>query len=173
MVVLGLLVSACSGGDPQPRALPTLATASRTPAPTLAALPEAAKAKTPQGADAFVRYFFSQLNVAFSTSDASIIKALQNGECATCDNYQGALEAARSAGHFLKGNSFEVRDVAAAPLQPLGTTAEVFGAVPPRSQVDARGVVLKELPAGSDFHLVAVLKHGPHGWLVSGLVQGS
>ena len=55
--------------------LPTLPTLA-----TLAALPEPAKAKTSQGADTFVRYFFAQLNVAYGSSNASIIKALQNGE---------------------------------------------------------------------------------------------
>lgn len=167
MVVLGLLVSSCSGGDPQPRALPTLATASRTPAPTLAALPEAAKAKTPQGADAFVRYFFSQLNVAFTSGTPEMIRVLSAPSCVLCKTYADGVEAARASGDTLDADTFIIAEVAAAPLQPLGTVVQIFGSTPKRHVLDRHGVVLRDLEASGQFHYELAAKRTAIGWIVS------
>jgi hypothetical protein len=120
-----------------------------------------------------VRFFFEQLNIAFSSSDASIIRAFSNSECTTCDNYAKALAAARKNGHFLKGQSFAVSNVAAAPLQPRGTLVEVFGAVPPRTQVDANGRTVSALAADGPFHFTVAVKLTGAGWVVSGIKLGS
>lgn len=172
VAVLGLLASGCSGGDAKPTTLPSLsATPSVTASP--ATVPTAAKAQTPQGADAFVRFFFKQLNVAFSSSEPSIIGAYSNGECTTCDTYEKAVAAARNDGHFLRGDSFVVSEVAAAPLQSLGTLVEVFGAIPARQLVDGNGKFLQTLTADGDFHFTVAVKRTSDGWLVSGIRLGS
>ncbi len=169
MVVLGLLVSACSGADPRPRALPTLASSSQTPAPTLAALPEAAKAKTPQGADAFVRFFFAQLNIAFTSGTPEMIRVLSAPSCVLCKTYADALGAARANGQFLDVDTFVISDVAAAPLQQLGTIVQVFGSTPLRHLVDRRGTVLETVPATGAFHYELTAKRTPDSWLVADL----
>ncbi len=137
-VAVGLMVvSGCSGGsDPGPSTLPTL---SPTPSATVtvAPVPPAATALTPQGADAFVRYFFDQMNIAFRTSNASLIDALSTPACITCNNYERALTAADKAGHFLSGPTFAVTAVAAASPNGKGTTVDVVGKIPARDSIDS------------------------------------
>jgi hypothetical protein len=166
------LATGCSGGSgAQPSTLPTLTGPAPTASP--AAVPEAAKAKTPQGADAFVRFFFSQLNVAFASSDSASMLAYANSECLTCGNYATGLDAAKKADHFFDGDSFEVQEVAARPLESLGTLVEVYGTLPARTQVNAAGAVLKKLPAEGRFHFTVAVKRQEAGWLVSGIRLGS
>lgn len=168
--VLGLLASGCSTSEAGPRSLPTL-TSTPTPTPTRSpvVVPADARANTAQGADAFVRFFFAQLNVAFSTSDPTIIREMSNDECQTCANYAKALDASRADKEFLVGDSFVVIDVAAAPLQARGTIVEVLGRTPARQIVDAAGRVVTQLPVGGKFHMQVAVKRQVSGWLVSGM----
>ncbi|MGZ6793284.1 MAG: DUF6318 family protein [Mycobacteriales bacterium] len=136
-------------------------------------MPPAALAQTQQGADAFVRYFFQQMNVAFSRSDPNLISSLQNGHCVTCDNYEKALASARDGGRYIRGDSFTVADVAAAPPQGDAAQVEVFGSVPARAQVDGSGRVVEALKAVARFHLIVTVQRGAAGWLVSDIALGS
>lgn len=178
VVVLVLGLAGCSGGsDPAPVALPTLGaatpTAGGTATPTIRTVPtdvpREARALTALGADAFVRYFFGQLNNAFSTSDGSRIRAFTNGECETCENYAKALDVSKAKGTSIKGDSFMVSGVAAREVASLGTIVEVFGEVPPREIVDARGVVKEKLGSDGGFHFEVAVKKASDGWLVSGI----
>jgi hypothetical protein len=111
------------------------------------------------------------MNIAFSNSDAQVIEVLQNGECTTCDNYQASLKTARAKGRFLRGATFVLSDVAAAPLQKLGTTVEVFGKGSERQEVDASGKFLSSFKALGPFHFTVYVKTAPSGWLVSEIVR--
>ena len=166
--LIGLaLLTACSGSS-NPRVLPTL-----TPVPTTtfspAALPRLAKARSPQGADAFVHFFFEQLNFAFSSSSPETIRALSNSECETCATYEESLTDARSKGRRIEGDSFAVDTVAAAPLQSLGTLVEVTGHVPARRVVNADGKVMQSLPTNGSFHFTVAVKWVSGHWLVSAI----
>ena len=169
LAVVGVLLSGCSGdsGD-DPTTLPSLSAtpfATASPVP----IPPAAREKTPQGADAFVRFFFKQLNLAFSASDASLLTGLSNDECMACTNYEKAMVAARDNDHYLVGDSFTVSDAAAAPLQELGTRVEVIGSLPERKLVDGRGRPLSTYPARGRFHFTVTVKWNTGGWLVSAI----
>jgi hypothetical protein len=133
----------------------------------------AATARTPQGADAFVHFFFDQLNAAFSTSSPEIIRAFSNSECDTCKTYAEALADARANGTHIEGDSFAVDDVAAPPLQALGTLVEVFGHVPARRSVDASGKILHNLPPNGQFHFTVAVKWLDRRWLVSAIGRSS
>jgi hypothetical protein len=76
LALVAALVAGCSGGSgDKPSSLPTLT--GPPPSASPAAVPEAAKAKTALGADAFVRFYFEQLNVAFRTSSPGTLLGLQ------------------------------------------------------------------------------------------------
>ena len=167
-----LLVAGCSGGsDPAPSTLPTL-TSTPSPTVTLAPVPPAATALTPQGADAFVRYFFDQMNVAFRTSNASLIDALSTPACITCNNYEKALTEASKAGHFLNGDSFKISAVAAAPPEVDHSAVDVIGSLPARDVVDAQGKVSEHIAATSRFYFIVTVKRRANMWTVSDIALG-
>ena len=173
LAVGALLLSGCSGGsDPGPSTLPTLSS-TPTPTATLAPIPPAATALTPQGADAFVRYFFDQMNVAFRTSNASLIDALSTPACTTCNNYEKALEAAKQKGHFLSGPSFAITAVAASPPDARGSTADVIGKIPARDSVDAAGKVLAHLGAQPRFYFLVTVIRRDGSWVVDDIARGN
>lgn len=157
------LISACSGSS-NPRTLPTL-----TPTPTTSGtevLPAAATPNTSQGLDAFVRFYFDQLNAAFATSNAELIRGLSSPECETCENYARSLG---KDGNHIVGVTFANVEVAAPPLQPSGTIVEVTGLVPPRKVVNASGQVVKSLPSGGTFHFQINVLRTATGWAVRGI----
>lgn len=167
LAVLGLLLSGCSGGsDDDPTTLPSLSAtpfATASPVP----IPPQATANTPQALDAFVRFYFQQLNVAFSISDSSIIRRLSDPACGTCNNYADSLDADRR--QVIRGNSFSVSEVAAPPIESTGTVVDVYFSQPSRQLVDLSGRVLQELPAKPQQHFqVNVLRTGD-GWRVRGI----
>jgi hypothetical protein len=84
------LAAACTGGSGStPTLLPTVPAVpvAASPAP----IPPQATAATSQALAAFVRFYFEQLNVAFSSSDASIIRRYSDPACGACNNYAKAL----------------------------------------------------------------------------------
>ena len=95
---LVLTVAGCSGsGSDQPKVLPPVpsATVAVTATPTTTAapvvVPSAAVPATPQGAAAFVRFFYGELNGAFQDGHDERIRRLSDRLCATCNNYANAV----------------------------------------------------------------------------------
>ena len=163
-------VAACSGGNAEPKVLPTLApTTSATPTSAPVEVPAAARARTPEGADAFVHFFFDEMNEAFKTSDGDRIRRLTNGECETCENYAKALDAARREGHYLRGDSFRLLGVAAPPLEALGVIVDVTADTPARTQVDSQGVALMSVAAEGRIRLQVAVKWVSGVWRTSGI----
>lgn len=151
VALFGLLASACSSNDPKPTTLPPVSATTATPT-AAASVPAAAQGTTSQALDAFVRFYFDQFNVAFSTSDPSIIRRYSDPACGTCNNYIRALS--KNTDHVIRGDSFAGLDVAAPAVAEGGTLVEVFFVVPRRELVDRNGVVLEKLPAKAMQHFV-------------------
>jgi hypothetical protein len=169
LALVAALVAGCSGGSGgsgnKPSSLPTLT--GPPPSASPAAVPEAAKAKTALGADAFVRFYFEQLNVAFSTSDSSIIRRYSDPACQTCNNYAKALEG--NAKHLIRGASFLVSDVAVPPIEANGSIASVGGSIPARQVVDGAGSVIENLKSDGRFHFQVNVIRRESGWIVRGI----
>ena len=167
-----LTLSGCSGGDTPPSTLPTLSTTSSS-VPTASAVPSAATANTPQGADAFARYFFDQLNLAFRTSNAELIAALSTDDCTGCATYRQGLVDARAAGEFFNGDTFLVTAVAASPSDVKGTAVDVIGTLPARDSVDGQGRVIKRIGDHGRFHFVLQLRRRTGVWAVVEILRGT
>jgi hypothetical protein len=97
LLAASMLLAGC-GGDakPDPSSSNTTGPSPTTtnPAPTNSAttdpnIPAAARAHTPAGAEAFVRYFYAQVNVAWTKPTSGVISALSSPSCKSC----AALEA--------------------------------------------------------------------------------
>ena len=171
-----LAASGCSSFDKgTPRVLPSLTTPSHTAAPTPSAsasavpvvVPSAAVPATPQGAAAFVRFFYGELNGAFQDGHDERIRALSDPACGTCNTLAGAVQAGRLAGRRILGVSFRPTAVEAAPESDGADFVTVLGMVPAR-RISEKGVV-RLLSGGRPFaHTVALIRRG-NAWLVRGI----
>lgn len=135
-VALTLLpASACTGGGTTPGATaapespsPTASqTPSATPTPTASykpadasgraqnvpvpLLPEAAKAETKEGLEAFARYWYSLLNYAYETGDLSLVKAISSQTCALCGKVFPGIEKWNAEGRWIIGSTITVHAV--------------------------------------------------------------
>lgn len=120
------LLGSCTGGDPGPQATtgppatssaatsapPTTATSAPSPTtsvdPVLAKIPAAARPETIEGAAAYTKYYFSQLNAAFKTGDPSILLGLSSAACKTCAALSNGVADVAKAGRHYGGDLTDV-----------------------------------------------------------------
>ncbi|MGG5257553.1 DUF6318 family protein [Phycicoccus avicenniae] len=100
VAVVGMLAAGVLGGcdassddpttapTPSPSVSSTSASPSPTPTPSVTAsgpdIPAAARAQTPAGAEAYMKYFFDQFNVAYTEPRAGLIKSMGTTACEFC-----------------------------------------------------------------------------------------
>jgi Family of unknown function (DUF6318) len=152
ILAASILLSACGGGaKPDPSsstASPTRSTTAPTASvsPTTAGttidpnIPAAARAHTPAGAEAFVRYFVERLNVAWTAPRAGILSPLCQASSKACAAYEKTATRLSSTGHRYNENPLTVGFIG-----PLGSASanhlDVLANVvqEPRSEVDSAG----------------------------------
>ncbi|MBB6404268.1 DUF6318 family protein [Arthrobacter sp. AZCC_0090] len=127
----GLTLTACgNSGQSQAEqsASPTAsASATATPSPTAAykpadskgkaqnvpvpVLPEAAKANSKEGVEAFARYWYDLLNYGFETGQLGPIREVTNSTCAMCGKVFPGIEKWSSNGRWIVGSEIQVQAV--------------------------------------------------------------
>ena len=154
LLAASILLSACGGGaKPDPSSSissPTTSTSaptapvSPTPAgpPIDPSIPAAARAHTPAGAEAFVRYFYQQVNAAWTTPSAGLISALSSPVCKSCSELETtANQLLRKKQHY-DGPPVTIASVGAlADLSPGQAQVLVTFIQEHRNVVDASGHV--------------------------------
>lgn len=170
VAVMSMAVAACSGSaSEQPTVLPTTSgtiTARATPTSSSSpvGVPSEAAPATPQGAAAFVRFFYSEVNKALQDGNAMRIRALSDTRCGTCADYAHTVDAAARIKYFIIGPSFDMTNIEAGRAVKGRTLVSVVGTLP-RRQVSDRGVVTTLNADGPFQSTVAVERHDQH-WLV-------
>jgi hypothetical protein len=110
LIAAGLVLAGC-GGSAEPKSLPAPTkspspSASPSAAPTAPVLPEAAKAKTKAGAEAFVRHYVQVLNYATFTGKTDAARALDDGKCSSCQRMLASIDAIYTKGGNVKGGAW-------------------------------------------------------------------
>ena len=164
-----MLLAAC-GGDAKPGAssssTPTSSpttTAPPTVSPTTDPnIPVAARAHTPAGAEAFVRYFFVQLNVAFGQPKTGLVSALSDPTCKTCLAFEGTAADLASKRQHYRGDAFA--------LESVGSIGEsevlVVGTQPPGAVVDINGSVVKSRTEAQPIKFSVAVAWFSQGWRI-------
>ena len=169
-----LLLAAC-GGDAKPGASSSSTSTSSpttTAPPTVSPttdpnIPLAARAHTPAGAEAFVRYFFERLNIAWTGPSAGILSPLCQPSAIACAANEKTATRLVSEGHRYDGNPVTVKVIAA-----LGSTSknriDVLANVVQerRSEIDGAGkkyITDKRKKLRVDFELL----YTGHAWSVA------
>lgn len=181
-LVATMLLVGC-GGDSKPDASPSstaISSSTATSAPTTASdtrtitaseqpttdptIPAAARAHTPAGAEAFVKYFYSQLNIAWSKPEAGLISRLSATTCKTCTNFE--REAAKSVANYERviGESISLTTVETSDAtDPARMTVLAIGFQPESVVVDAKGKTVQTLQR-ERVRNVVTLQWGASGW---------
>lgn len=162
-----LVLSGCSS-DPEPKVLPPAPSAA--PSTGALPLPSEAAAETPQGAAAFTRFYFSEVNRSYALLDPAPVRALSAPDCNSCKNIIEDIERLKAAGLTVAGDRFRL-EFAEAP--PVGADASAivdfrFDA-DPYVEKDAAGKVVRDLPSQEDQDGQAKLVRQGTGWVLSGL----
>lgn len=135
-VALCLLpATACTGGGTTPGATaapessspPAPPTQTATPTPTASykpadasgraqnvpvpVLPDAAKAETKEGLEAFARYWFQLLNYGYETGDITRLATITSPACRMCDRAKAVMTGWHEAGRWLVGGKTETPSV--------------------------------------------------------------
>lgn len=127
------LLSGCSERQEASTTLPTPSAAPSTSAEALPPLgppdlpmPAEARAKTPEGAQAFVRYYISLINRTSTVMDAAPLRDLSN-RCEDCHRIATYTEKDAAVGYHYAGGEMTVTDMGK-PLM-TDTTAEMAVAI--------------------------------------------
>lgn len=130
-----LSITACIGGGAPPPASPAdessspsvSSTPTATPTPTatykpadatgraqnvpVPVLPEAAKAETKEGLEAFARYWYSTLSYAYETGDMEPLELVSSPTCVSCGRVKEVVQGWYSEGRWLAGGKMVVEGV--------------------------------------------------------------
>ncbi|WP_249777209.1 DUF6318 family protein [Arthrobacter sp. C9C5] len=139
--------TACTGGQVPPSAAPSDASTSTSASPTPSAtptpattasykpadakgraqnvpvpvLPEAAKAKTKEGLEAFARYWYSTLTYAYETGNVGPLESVSAPTCASCAKVKKVVQGWHSDGRWLAGGKMVVEE-SQSTFVPIGVS---------------------------------------------------
>lgn len=187
-----LLLSGCNGGDKDPTGTPTATgsstksaspsgtpsstnTASPTTSPNASAtgsvaIPEGARANTEDGAVAFVRFWFEQVNVAFTSPNPNLIPALSAEGCKSCANLATNPTEFAAKGQRAQPGPFKpLTNVRSLGKDPLGQYRVQFKLSQNNVNIlDKSGKIVDTTPAESADRVALVSRKGEQ-WVMEGL----
>lgn len=193
-VALSLLpVTACTGGGTTPGATAAPGSSSPVASPTQTAtptpsykpadpsgkaqnvpvpvLPEAAKAETKEGLEAFARYWFSQLNFAYETGNSSGFESVTSAGCQFCSNITNSLAANYAGDRWLVGGHIETPSISTTFEAEAGGQYQVIVQVQQAriSYFEPGGAEFREPTQPSDTGNVMLVTYKSGAWQLDGL----
>ena len=167
LLTSALGLAGCSDDDPEPAPAPPSsepASPSTTAAsgPTPPEMPDAAKARTDKGAEAFVRYWLEVVNHAQATGETQVLEAMSESTCAGCRGIAEAVTEAYKGGGHIEGGELMVGRLRELPLDyEADWAAYGLGKVAPQMVVTADGRRVES--TGGPFRFYAYLAWH-NGW---------
>jgi hypothetical protein len=131
---------------------PSAATPTTSPAastdPVIAKIPAAARPETMEGAAAFAKYYFGQLNQAFRAGDPRILNQLALPSCATCSAFSEAVNSLEGKGRTYGGDLVIVRYATALEFTPQSRRVLVDLSQQAVPILDRSGKKIDQTPTG-------------------------
>ena len=159
------------GSSPTNTAAPTTSTSptSKASQATDPNIPAAARAHTPAGAEAFVRYYFERLNVAWTVPRSGILSPLCQASAIACAGFEKDATRLTKEGHRYDGNPVTIKFIGtlnATNPNKFDVLANVVQE--PRSEIDATGKAIV-IDKRKDLRFHFVLLYIGRAWSVSSL----
>lgn len=166
-VSLALALTGCSSSGAEPRTLPTLASGSPSLLPVKSTASPAVASHTPEGAVAFARYWYGQVELAYGRRDPSLVVRLSAPGCVTCDRYVKSITRARANDERVEGLSFRITFAEAPALSGNSARVDVIYDAPATHRYDSAGHEIHSQPSVKGFkeQLELILVNG--SWLVA------
>jgi Family of unknown function (DUF6318) len=176
-LAVSMLLAGC-GGDAKPAAAPSSTAPSSPPTttsvPTTTAtpttdpnIPAAARAHTPAGAAAFVKYFYGQLNVAWGQPRAGLLAPLSLPDCKTCSTLEDTAADMVAKHQRMRGDTARIDSVDPGATESNGDQSVVVtGGQLATSVVDSNGQKVRDIPADR-IRFLATTRWTESGWRVS------
>ena len=178
-----LLLSGC-GGDSKPTASSSNTTTSpptTTAAPTTTHspttttrttdpnIPAAARAHTPAGAEAFTKYFFERMNVAWTVPRTGILNPLCQASSIACAAFEKTAARLSAQGHRYDGNPVTITFIGVLNATNPNRYDVLANVVQERrNEIDAAGkTIITDQRKNLRFHFV--LSYAGSNWSVSSL----
>lgn len=137
--------------EPDPSAsTPIEPTDSSDAAPTL---PPEARANTPAGAEAFVRYWVETLNYAGATGDVGPLRDASAPECAACSGVADRIVDVTAQGGTFVGGRWSVSSTAALPGEAGTTVVDTQTSISPQTVREAPGSEPIRYAGGDSFKI--------------------
>lgn len=125
VAVVGVLAGCQSEATPPASPTPSVSATTASPSPSASSpspsasasvdIPAAARVKSDKGAEAFVRYFFDQVNLAWTKPQAGLVGALADSGCQFCLKTETDAKGLVSAGERYKSQPISIRSAAVLP----------------------------------------------------------
>lgn len=134
-------------------------------------VPDAARAHTEAGAEAFVRFYIDQLNLAWTTPAMNLVSALSEPDCVSCATLEATTEQLVAKGQRYVSAPVSVRSAAAFGGAPSGQ--QLVHLVLQQHKVDvinAAGAIVTTDPP-RDLNRNVVLKWRAEAWHVYAIAQ--
>ncbi|NLJ54921.1 MAG: hypothetical protein GX344_12425 [Intrasporangiaceae bacterium] len=139
-------------------------TAEPTEASALPELPEAAKENTPEGAEAFIRYYFDVANIAMMTPQVGLIPTLAHADCQSCKAMEMDAETLVRDGQRAASQVYDVQSMAV--VGGTSQDVELFNMVVllPGSDIEMEGDVVEEGAAPAEYSGTGGAKWNGEQW---------
>ena len=173
-----VLTTACGGqGSPHAstsRPSPTAGTMTPASSPATSStpaidpnIPAAARAQTPAGAEAFTRYYFDQINRAWSKPDDTALDPLYLSSCATCSAIDGSAAKFVATKRRYRDTPMTLTSIGTLS-SPSDNTLQVatIGVQHKSAVIDQTGTVVESIPETPSRFILTLSWRG-NGWAVS------
>ncbi|MEZ2389346.1 DUF6318 family protein [bacterium RCC_150] len=185
LTACGTVVQPEGGPSSSPLPSPSSASATPTPSPTpsgayrpadstgkaenvpLPVLPEAAKANTKEGLEAFARYWFQALSYGYETGDMTALKQVTGPNCVFCNGLQEAVGLAWADGKWIVGGQIETPVIEGKFTSGAESQQATIQVIHRSVAIHQPGGSLYQEPTkGSNRASQMVAKFGANGWTV-------
>ncbi|GAA2732440.1 hypothetical protein GCM10009867_08310 [Pedococcus aerophilus] len=129
------------------------------------AVPPAATKKTPEGAEAFARFYFESVGDSYVSGNTALIEKMADDSCEGCEGFVRAINDRASKGQRTDKSSIQVKLAQATSGKAPNLIVEVAGQEVPVRVLDAKGNVVETSKPGV-FTAVTSVTWREGGWHV-------
>ncbi len=171
VAVCAALAAGCSSDPQLPSTLPAL-TGDPSAVPTVSPLPSAISAPTPEGATEFARYFYAQVEQAYTRRDPALISRLSAPGCKACERFVTSVTRLRDRDERTEGLVYNISFAQAPATDGKEARVDVIYSGPEVVRYDSQGQVVNREPAAVNTEEQVNLIRSPSGgWLVAEILR--
>jgi hypothetical protein len=145
-LALPCALAACAEELERPPTLPAL-TATPSVSPSPPATSTALDAPTREGASAFARNWYTQLEAAYASKDPSLLEPLSAIGCEACTAFMESIAQLKRDGGRVEGLSYQLRAAEARPFEGDAAVVDIVYDSPETVSYDSFGAVDLREPA--------------------------